>query len=298
MTRRTFALTPAAALAAQGAQDPLDSRVKSATASFKGTIAFHARNLDTGRTYSLNPDEKVRTASTIKLPIMTAVFDLVESGKVKWTDESVLRDVDKVSGSGVLHEFSDGARINLRDLVHLMIVVSDNTATNLVLDRVAADAVNAYMDKLGFPNTRSMRKVRGDGNDLKAPEGWSAAGRLPENQRFGLGSSTPREMVALLEKLEAGQVVSPAASREMIEILKRQQDRNGIARRLKETPVASKTGALDHLRSDVSIVYSSRGRVAMAITCDNIPDVDYGPDNEGLLQISKLAGVLLDGLGR
>ena len=82
------------------------------------------------------------------------------------------------------------------------------------IDRFTADAVNDYMDKLGLKQTRSMRKVRGDGNDLKDASGWSRAGKMPENQRFGLGSSTPHEMVSLLEMLDRGQVVSAAASRD------------------------------------------------------------------------------------
>jgi beta-lactamase class A len=153
------------------------------------------------------------------------------------------------------------------------------------------------MDKLGLKQTRSMRKVRGDGNQLKAPSGYSAAGRIPENRRFGLGSSTPFEMVRLLEMLDKGEVVSAAASKEMIDILKRQQDRAGIARKLGETEVASKTGALDALRSDVAIVYTKKGKIAIAITCDGIPTVDYGPDNPGLLMLSDLAGILIEGLG-
>ena len=82
----------------------------------------------------------------------------------------------------------------------------------------------------------------------------------------------------------------------MIKILKRQQDHNGIARRLGETPVASKAGALDHLRSDVGIVYSKRGRIAIAITVDEMPNVVWSVDNPGYLLMSRLSLILLDGL--
>jgi hypothetical protein len=104
-------------------------------------------------------------------------------------------------------------------------------------------------------------------------------------------------MVTLLEKLERGEVVSKEASREMIEVLKRQQYRDGVGRTLRGVAVANKTGALDHLRSDVAIVYSDRGRIAMALTCEELPEVDYSADNPGLLLISRLSTVLLDGLG-
>jgi len=134
-------------------------------------------------------------------------------------------------------------------------------------------------------------------NELKEPSGFSAAGKLAENKRFGLGSTTPKGMVTLLELLERGEVVSPAASKEMIAILKRQQLKDGIGRHLPDEWVASKGGSLDALRSDVGLVYSPKGRVAMAITVDDMPQVDDSPDNAGRLLISQLAQILLEGLG-
>ena len=275
----------------------LDQRVKSAISHFPGTVNLYAKNLDSGESYGIREDERVRTASTIKLPIMTAIFNAVEEGHAKFDEQLVLRDSDKVSGSGVLFEFSDGDHFTIADLVHLMIVVSDNTATNLLLDRFPADSVNTFLDKLGLKQTRSLRKILGDGKNLKPdPTGFSKEGRLEENKRFGIGVSTPHEMVMLLEKIARGQVVSSKASEEMLKILERQQDRNGIDRKLGETKAANKTGALDRLRSDVGIVYAPGGRIAMAITCDDIPKTDWSADNPGLLMISELTGILIDGL--
>src|SRR6201999_4166968 len=115
---------------------------------------------------------------------LASTFAAVQEGKVKWTDLSILHDSDKVSGSGVIGtEFADGDKLPLSDLAHLMIVLSDNTATNLVLDRITADYVNAQMDKLGLTATRSMRKVLGADGDKGA--GFSKAGRDPANVRFG-----------------------------------------------------------------------------------------------------------------
>jgi beta-lactamase class A len=261
-----------------------------------GVVSLYAKNLDTGVTYARNADAKVRTASTIKLPVMVECYKAVADGRVKWSTELLLRDEDKVSGSGVLFEFSNGAKIPLRDAMHIMIVLSDNTATNLLIDKLTANAVNKTMDALGLPETRSLRKVRGDGTKLKAPTGWSDAGLKEENKKYGLGVSTPREMVKLLEMLENGKVVSAAASKEMIEVLKRQQLRDGIARRTGEMPVATKTGALDHLRSDVGILYTPKGRIAMAITIDDMPGIEYSPDNAGLLLIADLSELLVRGL--
>jgi len=173
-----------------------------------------------------------------------------------------------------------------------MIVLSDNTATNMILERFTADAVNAYLDKLGIKTTRSMRKIMGSG----PAAGFSAAGKLPENQKYGLGVSTPRDMVTILERLDRGEIVSPDASREMLAILKRNQDNTGITRHLMDVPVAHKTGALDALRSDVGIVYSKTAKIAMAITVDGMAKPDWSPDNPGSLLIADLAKMLVDGL--
>ena len=274
----------------------MGDKISAATAGFSGTVSIFAKNLDTGATYALRPDDRVRTASTIKLPILCATFEAVKEGRLKWTDQVTLHDADKVSGSGILGEFSDGVKLPLVDVAHLMIVLSDNTATNLVLDQVTADYVNQYLDKLGLKGTRSMRKVRGDGADLKSPSGFSKAGLDPANQKYGLGSSTPREMVTILEKLEKGEIVSPEASKEIIKILKRQRDTNGIARKAGDLVVANKAGALDHLRSDVGIVYAKGNRIAMAITCEDVPKIDWTSDNEGLILISKIAEILVGDL--
>ena len=274
----------------------LGDKISAATAGFSGTVSIFAKNLDTGAVFALHPDERVRTASTIKLPILCATFEGVKEGRWKWTDIVTLHDSDKVSGSGILGEFSDGMKFPLVDIAHLMIVLSDNTATNLVLDKVTADYVNDYMDKLGLKGTRSMRKVRGDGADLKSPSGFSKAGLDPANQKYGLGSSTPREMVTILERLEKGEIVSPEASNEILKIMKRQRDNNGIARRVEGTVVANKAGALDHLRSDVGIVYAKGNRIAMAITCEDVPKIDWTSDNEGLILISKIAEILVGDL--
>ncbi len=273
-------------------QTPVDTQVREALKGFEGKVFVFSQNLDTGATYSLGGDERVRTASTIKLAAMAAVFQAVADGQATFTEPVTLRNDDKVSGSGVMHELSDGVTLPLADVLRLMIVLSDNTATNLIIDRFTADRVNAEMDKLGLKATRLNRKVRGDGNQLKAPSGWSEAGKLPENQKFGLGVTTPHEMVTLLEKLEKGQVVSPEASKEMLAVMKRNQDQECIRRSLQDLTVANKSGALDALRSDVGIVYTPHGRVAMAITCDDMPKIDYSPDNKGAILISKLAVIL------
>jgi len=272
------------------AQTALDDQVKPLVASFKGKVSLFAKNLDTGETYGLNPDERVRTASTIKIAVMIEAFARVAEGKAKWTEEVVLTKEKKVSGSGILNELSDGLKLTLRDAVNLMMMISDNTATNLVLDVLTTDAVNARMESLGFKQIKLMRKV-GSG-------GESTAGKDPENKKYGLGMSTPREMVLVMEKLERGEVVSPTASKEMIDLMKREQDRNAIGRSLWNVPMASKYGALDRLRSAVGILYTKNGKIAMAISCDDMPETMWSVDNPAYLLMSRLSEVIANGLIR
>ena len=265
----------------------LDARVRAEIAPFKGKVYLFAKNLETGQEYSFNGDERVKTASTIKIAVMIEAFARVAEGRAKWTDELVLTKAARYSGSGILPELGDGLRLTLRDCVNLMMLISDNTAMNMVLDYLTTDAVNARMDSIGIKQTRIMRRV-GSGGDSKE-------GKLEENKRFGLGATTPHEMVQIMEKLDRGKVISQSASKEMLDLMKREQVRYAIGRTTSD-PMASKYGALDRLRSCVAIVYSKKGRVAMAITVDEMPEVYWSVDNPGYLLMSRLSTILIEGL--
>jgi beta-lactamase class A len=276
---------------------PLDQAVKAKIQGFAGKVSLYAKNLETGATYAIAAEEPVRTASTIKLAIMVECFFEAAEGKLKWTEPLRVTEDEKVSGSGVAQDFSDGAELPIRDMMDLMIVVSDNTATNLILNRIGGNAVNARMAQLGLAQTRVMRKILGDGKNLKPyPSGVTEEGAKPDNKKWGTGRSSPREMVTLLEKLYRGELVNKAASDEMLQVLKRQRDHNAIGRDMKDITIASKAGALDHLRSDVGIVYAKRGPIAMAITVEDIPEIDYTADNPGDLLISALSEILVEKL--
>jgi len=299
MIETRLARGPAAAMAAllmlagaAGAQ-PLGDQLRKRIAGFPGEISLYAKNLDSGETIGIRENEPVRTASTIKLAVMAALFDAVARGELQWSERLTVTAAEKVSGAGVIEsELSNGVQLPLEDVMHLMMALSDNTATNMILERFPADRVNAYLDRIGLGSTRSLRKILGK----NGPAGVSAAGKLEKNQKYGLGVSTARDMVALVERMERGELVSAEASREMIAVMKRCQDTTCIRRPFGDLEVANKTGALDALRSDVGIVYSKTGRIAMAITVDGIPQPDWGPDNPGSLLIADLAGMLVRGL--
>src|SRR5262249_8375049 len=151
-------------------------------------------------------DRPMPTASLIKLAVMIATYDAIENGKLSLDDMIELKKEDQVPGSGVLTaHFSPGTKISLRDAIHLMIVYSDNTATNLVLDKLGIATTNEYMEKLGRHETRINSKVfRGDTSINKE-----------RSKEYGLGSTTANEMVALCELLHDNKAVSEKASKQM-----------------------------------------------------------------------------------
>jgi beta-lactamase class A len=258
--------------------DQMKARIEDTLDRSPGAVRLFARNLDTGQSFGLGADERVRTASTIKLPVMRAVFQAVSEGKARWDEPLVMRAADKVPGSGVIRELADNTKLTIRDLVHLMIVVSDNTATNLLLDRFGADFVNDETRKLGLSSTLVLRKVMGG-----AP---AREGAVPEYAKYGLGVTTPREMVALVESLTP----------EMLAILQRQQFKDAIGRHQPDADVASKSGALDRLRSDAGLVNSVGGRIAISLTVDDLKRTDYSPENAGNILLARLSDLLVEGL--
>jgi beta-lactamase class A len=275
----------------------LDTQIRAKTSDFRGTVTLYAKNLYTGATYSLGGDKPVRTASTIKLAVMSECFFEASELKLDLAEPLKVTGDEKVSGSGILQEMSNGDQLPLRDMIDLMIVLSDNTATNLILNRIGGNAVNSRMEKLGLAQTRVMRKILGDRNDLKPfPSGITEEGAKPENKKWGIGRSSPQEMVTLLEKLYRGELVSKSASEEMLAILKRQRDHESLGRDMKDITIANKSGALDHLRSDVGIVYAPRAPIAIAVTIDNIPEPNWTPDNPAELLISAISEIVVANL--
>jgi beta-lactamase class A len=267
----------------------LDSRIRAEVAPFKGKVFLYAKNLDTGQTYSFNGDERVRTASTIKIAVMIEAFARVAEGRAKWPDELVLTKAARYGGSGILPELSDGLRLTLQDAARLMMVLSDNTATNMVLDYLTTDAVNERMNSLGFKATRIMRRVGGGGESKEGKSGDNL-------KRFGLGATTPLEMVQIMEMLERGEIVSKEASKQMLDLMKREQGRNSIGRNMPGVPMASKYGALDALRSCVAILYTKQGKIAIAITVDEMPEVVWSVDNPAYLLMMRLSSILAEEL--
>jgi beta-lactamase class A len=265
-----------------GENSSLESSLAPLAKAHKGKVAIAVKHLITGESYALNADEVMPTASLIKLAVMAEVYQQVKDGKITLSDTVTLKKEDKVPGSGVLTDhFSEGATFPLRDAVRLMIAFSDNTATNLVLDKIGIEATGKRMKEWGFPNTSVYAK------SYKA----STTSIDPAmSKKYGLGSTTANEMIGFVEKLQFGKLVDATASGEMMEHLKKCDDKDKFPRLLPEnTVVAHKTGSVSNARTDAGIIYTTSGPVAVCVLTNENEDQRWKPDNAGNVLCAKVA---------
>ncbi len=278
---RLLALVAVALFGSPGGAADLESRIAPLAKAHKGKVAVAVKNLKTGEEFYLHADDAMPTASLIKLPVMVETYWQAKDERVKLDTKLTLTKDDKVQGSGILTaHFSDGVTLPLKDALRLMIVYSDNTATNMVLDQIGLAATNTRMEKLGFKNTKINAKV------------FKPETRLDQEfgKRYGLGSTTAKEMVQLLELIDAGKVVSPDACKEMLGHLKACDDKEKMTRLLPPgTVVAHKTGSVNATKTDAGILYLKSGPVALCVLTDANDDKRWVADNAAQVLIANIA---------
>jgi beta-lactamase class A len=282
-------LAIAAAVAGKGAPSDVERRIAERLASFQGVMGVAAVHLETGETIAVAADTRFPTASGIKTAVMVEVFQQIAAGKLTLDRPVTLPEDAKVGGSGVLRELHAGSALTVADLLFLMIAISDNTATNLLVGLTGTQAVNARMEALGLPHTRLYRPTFRGGHPEAFPD---------EEKEYGLGSSTPREMAALMERIARGQAVSKDASARMEALLGKQQVHELLCRLLPSSDegvtVAHKTGqdeeklpdasgAPGSVRMDAGIVTTPKGRYAVAIFARRVKDMRWTVDNDALV---------------
>jgi len=281
----------------QQVSDPLAAQVNQLIAAHQGQVALYAEDLATHQVLAIHADTPVKTASVIKLAILYEALEEIREGKAHWDEPIVLKKEDQVEGSGILSFLDAPLTLTLRDVLTLMIDLSDNTATNLMIDRFGIANVNARMESLGLKNTYLYKKV------FKPP-----TGPMPADQpKFGLGKTTAREMAILITRFGRCQLSAgaPTASdlslcSSAVEMLQHQFYRDAIPRYLETidtsengTAIANKTGALNAVRNDVALIGTTKGLLVLSIfTYDNV-DRSWQSDNSGELTIAKLAKVII-----
>ncbi len=250
-------------------------------AAHQGTVSVAVKHLKSGATFVHRADEPMPTASLIKFPVMVAAYQQAADGTLDLTKPVVLKEEDKVPGSGVLTQhFSAGTQLSVRDAIRLMIAYSDNTATNLVVDQIGLPATTELMTKWEFPHTRLYAKVyRGDTSI--APE---------RSKQFGLGSTTAGEMLRLLERLHRKELVSAEASQQMVDHLLACDDKQRLAKFLPAgTKVALKTGSVSAVRTVAGIIESPSGPIAVCVLTSNNKDQRWADDNAAQLLCAEIA---------
>jgi len=266
----------------------LTERLEPIAAAHRGQIAIAVEGLVRSESFRLNEHAVLPTASLIKLPIMIETFRQAEAGQVDLNQKITLRAEDQVPGAGVLTDnFTPGAQYTLKDAVRLMITVSDNTATNQVLDAIRIPSTNATMAKFGFPETRIHSKVYRGGTTTIDPD---------RSKKYGLGSTTAHEMCGLLKLLVEEKVASPKSCQEMLAILRKNQDAELCVRLLPAgTAVAHKTGAVSAARTDAGIVYlqGKPAYIYVVLTSEN-QDQRWVIDNEAQLTLARVGRAIYD----
>ncbi|WP_245632211.1 serine hydrolase [Edaphobacter aggregans] len=285
---------------AGGVDGALEQRLEALAAQLKGHVALYATQLNTGKTVAVDADRPVQTASVIKLTILFEAMEEVRAGKAHWDEKLTLQKGDGVSGSGVLTFFDTPVTLTLKDVLTMMVIVSDNTATNLAIDRFGVDAVNSRIAWLGLKDTHLYKKV------MKP-----ATGPMPADQpKFGLGKTTAREMATVMERIgrcelagpgEAGQSGDATICQVALTMLRNQFYRNTIPRYLEKldssetgSGIASKTGSLNAVRNDVAIVAGKSGPMVISIFTYDNDDKSWTADNQAEMMVARLAKEIVE----
>ena len=262
--------------------DGFQGELERVAASHKGDMAIYCHHLETDEVLAVNENMPVETASTIKVAVMGAAMDALATGKGPFKDYYSTYAYDastSTGGSGIIQKFKDGSKLELKELIHLMITVSDNIGTNMLVEWMGIEPVNNWLISHGFEQTRMFSTVGGS-------RVYDAAGL----KEWGLGRTTAKEMATLLEKIATGKAGTTSTTDEMLRILGHQYFDGGIASQVPPmTYVGSKSGSLNRLRADAAIVASPGGIYILSIYTVHNQDTRWTNDNEGALGIQKIS---------
>jgi len=247
----------------------LNTDIQKIVDTLPGKIGVYYKDLTTANTYMFNEGESFIAASVIKLPLLIAVLSEIKKGFLRRDDIIRLSPNDKVPGCGVLTLMHSGTEVTIKDLCNLMITISDNTATNILISTLGYDTIRSTFTEMGLQNTQLTRKLY----DL-------------EGKKLGKENYIcPIEMGNLLERIYKGRIISEDISQEIADILMQQQLNSKIPHLLPpDLSIAHKTGEISGVTHDVGIVYSENP----FILCFASSDTDVILAEEALRKIALL----------
>ncbi|ADL03270.1 beta-lactamase [[Clostridium] saccharolyticum WM1] len=264
----------------------LEKRIEAEIMSYDGTMGIYLDDFH-GNVISVHADETFETASAIKTYILACLFDEVEKGNKSLEDMIQYREEHVVDGSGVLGALEPGAMLRVKDAATFMIIVSDNIATNMIIDYLGMDTINRCIKALGFKDTVLYNPIHFD-------------------IYRRLGTSTPRDYAGFFTRLAKGELISPKADGKMLEIFKKQHYNSMIT---KDFPpfymdcdntddilitVASKSGSMDACRNDGGLVFTPYGPYAIVMFHKEFSDAMYYPDHPATVFGARVSRMILD----
>lgn len=264
-----------------------EERIKAETTSFNGKICVYANDFR-GNIIDINADEQFESASCIKTYILTHLFKKVHEGKIDLREKLVYNKENFVVGSGILRSLDFGVEMTVKDFATLMIIISDNIATNILIDYLGIDNINNTIIELGLNNTTLHNKIDFD----KYPK---------------LGTTTPRDYGFIFEKISKNELWSAEISNEMLEIFKMQNYNSILTRNLPQyyldsedtgdeelIYIASKSGSMNACRNDGGIISTPYGKYVLVLFTKDFYDPLYYPDHEATLFGAKVSRLFFD----
>ncbi|HVD62455.1 MAG TPA: serine hydrolase [Gemmatimonadaceae bacterium] len=250
-----------------------------------GVVGYSVIDLDNNARINRRGDETFPTASLIKVAILVTVYDLVAKGELSLDDPITMLKIDQVGGSGVSQYLHPGSILTVKDAAWLMITISDNTATNLLLDRIIIRRVWDKMEALGLMHTKVHSKSFRRNSSVA----------MDSSVKYGLGVTTPNEMAHLFELLAQGKAVNPKADSEMLGIL----EHNGMdlmLQRYVSARAAHKDGETDQVRTECTLWYLRNRIIACVLTKEN-KDTRWIVDNEPQLTMAHMGEAIVNAWG-
>lgn len=264
----------------------LRKKLDSIADAHHGVVGYSVIDLESGARISRRGDETFPTASLIKVAILVTVYDLVAQGQLSLDDQLTVLKIDQVPGSGVIQFLHNGTVLTVHDAAWLMSTISDNTATNLLLDRIIIRRVWAKMDSLGLPHTRVHSK-----SFLRI-----SSVAMDSSVKYGLGVTTPNEMAHLFELMAKGKAVNPAADSAMLDILEHNTTDLMLQRYAGGARAAHKDGETDQVRAECTLWYLRNRVVACVLTKEN-QDQRWIIDNEPQLTMANMGLAIINAFG-
>lgn len=259
----------------------LQAEIRAVDQQLDGVLAVAVKDLTSGEEYFIHPDEVMPQASSIKIAVLADLYLQAQQGKLKLTDGYVVNRQDMVPGSDIMLGLTPGVtRLTLRDLATMMVAVSDNSATNVLIDHVGMENVNAMLQQLGLHTTRLRRKMM----DLKA----ASEGR--EN------ISTPREMMTLLETAYRGKLLNKELSDDFLKVLSTPKKSSMLDGLPDDAVAANKPGELEAVRNDSGIVLVKNRPFILCVMTAYLKDEKDG--SAAIRKITSLAYSYFDRVSR